>query len=75
MLAKGIIQESSSSWLAPVVIVPKKSGDIQLCVDYRQLNKKTSKDAYPLSLPNEVQDRRSIFNFRPSKWVLANASP
>ena len=31
--------------------------DLQLCVDYREVNKKTTKDAYPLPLPNEVQDR------------------
>ena len=56
MLNKGIIEESSNPWLAPVVIVSKKSDEIRLCVDYRQLNKQTSKDVYPLPLPDEVQD-------------------
>ena len=57
MLAQGIIKESSSPWMAPAVFVLKKSGDLRLCIDYRELNKKTKKDAYPLPLPDEVQDR------------------
>ena len=48
MLQEGIIEESSSPWLAPAVFVRKKNGDIGICVDYRQLNKWTVKDAYPL---------------------------
>ena len=42
MLQQGIIQVSSSPWMAPAVFVRKKSGEIRLCVDYRELNKKTA---------------------------------
>ena len=37
--------------------VKKKSGELCICVDYRELNKKTTKDAYPLPLLDEVQNR------------------
>ena len=56
-LEEGIIEESSSPWMAPAVFVPKKSGELRMCIDYRKLNKNTFKDAYPLPLADEVQDR------------------
>ena len=59
MLQQGVIEESSSPWMAPAVFVPKKSGEVRICIDYRELNKQTVKDAYPLPLADEVQDRLS----------------
>ena len=43
--------------MAPAVFARKKSGDLRICVDYRELNKRSTKDAYPLPLPDEVQNR------------------
>jgi len=54
MLQKGVIEESSSPRMAPAVFVRR---EIRLCIDYLGLNKKTQKDAYPLPLPDEVQDK------------------
>ncbi|KRZ54044.1 Retrovirus-related Pol polyprotein from transposon [Trichinella nativa] len=57
MLKQGIIEPSNSPWMAPALYTPKKSGEVRICVDYRELNKKTRKDAYPLSLPDDIFDK------------------
>ena len=56
LLKKGIIKESSSPYASPVVVVKKKDGSLRLCVDYRRLNEKTKKDAYPLPRIEESLD-------------------
>ena len=56
MHKEGIIEECSNPWLGPAVFVRKKMGDIRICIDYHELNKRTIEDAYPLPRPDEVQD-------------------
>ena len=56
LLQQGIVRVSCSPYASPIVVVQKKGGDIRLCVDYRQLNAKTRKDAYPLPRIEESLD-------------------
>ncbi|KAK7881610.1 hypothetical protein WMY93_030019 [Mugilogobius chulae] len=56
LLEAQVIRESSSPYASPIVLVRKKDGSIRLCVDYRQLNLKTRKDAFPLPRIEESLD-------------------
>ena len=47
-LASDGIRPSNSPWASPVVMVRKKDGSLRFCVDFRQLNTATVKDAHPL---------------------------
>ena len=57
MEQSGKIRRSSSPIGAPILLVPKPDGTLQLCVDYRVLNKITIKNKYPLPLMNELRSR------------------
>ena len=52
-----IIPMRFSSWVANLVPVRKKSGEIRLCVDFRYLNKVSLKDNYPLPKMEHVPQK------------------
>jgi hypothetical protein len=57
LLDKKFIRPSVSPWGAPVLLVKKKDGSMRLCVDYRQLNKVTIKNRYPLPRIDDLMDQ------------------
>jgi hypothetical protein len=57
MMEKGYIWPSVSPWGAPSLFVKKKDGPLRLCMDYRQLNKMTIKNKYPLPRIDDLFDQ------------------
>ncbi|GJX68339.1 putative reverse transcriptase domain-containing protein [Tanacetum coccineum] len=57
LLEKGFIRPSSSPWGAPVLFVKKKDGSFRMCIDYRELNKLTIKNRYPLPRIDDLFDQ------------------
>nr|GEW11856.1 hypothetical protein [Tanacetum cinerariifolium] len=54
---KGFIRPSSSPWGALVLFVTKKDGSFRMCIDYRELNKLTMKNRYPLPRIDDLFDQ------------------
>ncbi|GKC18129.1 putative reverse transcriptase domain-containing protein [Tanacetum coccineum] len=54
---RGFIRPSTSPWEAPVLFVKKKDGSFRMCIDYRELNKLTVKNRYPLPRIDDLFDQ------------------
>jgi hypothetical protein len=57
LMKKGYIRPSVSPWGAPILFVKKKDGTLRLCIDFRQLNKATVKNKYPLPRIDDLFDQ------------------
>ena len=57
LVDKGFIRPSVSPWGTPVLFVKKNDGTMRLCIDYRQLNKVTIKNRYPLPRIDDLFDQ------------------
>ncbi|GJT36336.1 putative reverse transcriptase domain-containing protein, partial [Tanacetum coccineum] len=54
---KGFIRPSHSPWRAPVLFVKKKDGSFRMCIDYKELDKITIKNCYPLPRIDDLFDQ------------------
>ena len=57
LLDKGFIRPSISPWGAPMLFVRKKAGSLRMCIDYRQLNKVTLENKYPIPRIDDLFDQ------------------
>lgn len=64
LLKQGIIQkvEGESSWLSPLVVVPKPNKDIRICINMRQTNMTVSRERFPLPNIDETLDEMNGTN-------------
>lgn len=57
MLKSGVIEPSKSPWCSPILLLKKPDGRYRFVVDFRQLNKVTERDAYPLPFVSATLDK------------------
>ena len=57
LLDKGFIRPNTSPWGAPILFVKKNDSTLRLCIDYKELNKLTIKNKYPLPRIDDLFDQ------------------
>lgn len=57
MISLDVVEESTSNWCSPIVMVKKSNGKFRLCIDSRKLNAVTKRCAYPLPFISSILDR------------------
>lgn len=62
-IAHDIIEPSKSGWNSRIVMVRKPNGTYRLCIDYRDVNKISKKDAYPLPPMSNILDKLQRANY------------
>ena len=79
MLDGGVIRPSQSPWCNTLVLMRKKNGGLWFCIDFRQLNSRTKKDAYPLPRMQETMESMvgahffSTMDLKSSFWQVKMA--
>src|ERR1700719_4359560 len=63
MLNDQIIRKSNSVWCSPIVMVSKPDKTTRVCIDFREINKITKRDVYPLSRINDILNRLEGMNY------------
>lgn len=66
MLKEDVVEPCESAWSSPVLLTPKKNGQLRFCLDSRKLNAITKKDAYNLPYISEILD-----NLRDAKYLTS----
>ena len=78
LMDKGFIRPSVSPWGAPVLFVKKKDGTLRMYINYRQINKVTVKNRYPLPRIEDLFDQLKgdgcLFEDKPAIRVLSAKS-
>ncbi|CAF1112294.1 unnamed protein product, partial [Didymodactylos carnosus] len=57
LIKQGIVENSTSPWSSPIVLIKKKDGTTRFCIDYRRINEITTKDSFPSPRIDEIFDQ------------------
>ena len=73
----GVIEETTSPWNSPVLVIPKKDGSMRFCADLRKLNERTIKDVFPIPHLQDTLDSLgnkaffSTLDLKSGYWQIA----